>query len=325
MATKKVEEESKKKKNVSSKNTKSKTSTNKSVASKKNDSAKKTNTSKKEVKKEKVTKVKEEEKVVCEECGKEYLASLSKCPNCKDNKKDKYDDEDDYEYDEDFEEYDDEDEMEEEVVEPKIEKKEKIKEKEEKVKEEKKPKKKKRNNVTGDSFFEQNAELFSFLKILVVLVLLVGVVYLAVALVNGEFNGKEEELEEVEEEPATIQNEKILASSIFNKKDKEYYVLVYDSESVWSDYYAMIYSNYVSIEDEKLIPLFWVDLGDSFNKDVVVKENESTNKKAQKASDLKLKTPTLIHIKNGKNVDYWEGDKATNKLMKMIDSYSKDE
>ena len=75
---------------------------------------------------------------------------------------------------EEFEEYDDEDELE------KVEKQ----KKEKKIKEEKKSKKVKKVNVTGDSFLEQNEELFSFLKIIVVIVLLVGIAYFLFALIN---------------------------------------------------------------------------------------------------------------------------------------------
>lgn len=268
-----------------------------------------------------------EAKVVCDKCNKEYLATLDRCPKCGYSEKDKksfYEDESN----EDFEEYDDEDEV---VVEkPKKEKKqEKTKEKtKEKVldkKEEKAMKKelKKEKKYKVDTFYEQNEDLFSLIKIIIAVVLLVGVVYLVVAFINGDMKkdeGKEEEKPVVE-----IQNEKILGSSIFTKADKEYFVLVYDGSSVWADFYVMMYENYKSVENEDKLPMYWVDLSDGLNADIVAKPEEESNPQATKYSELRIKTPTLIRVKEGKIRRYYEGERVETKIAELIEEYSKTE
>lgn len=228
-------------------------------------------------------------------------------------------------YDEEFEEYDDEDVTEEKEMEEEIE--------EEKVVSknvEKKHKPKKNKSITKDSFFEQNSELFSLIKILAVVVVIIVLVYFVTALLNGDLKSKEEQpgedLEDVDELPATFDNSKMLANSIFSKKDKEYYVFAYDSSDSWGEnYYSVLNSDYTYIDDEKALPMFFIDLSDKFNSDYVAKDGENGNKKAQKVADLKLKNPTVIHIKKGKNVDYYEGDEATKFLEELIKSYQKKE
>lgn len=264
-----------------------------------------------------------EAKVVCDKCNKEYLATLDRCPKCGYSEKDKksfYEDESN----EDFEEYDDEDEV---VVEkPKKEKKqEKTKEKVLDKKEEKAMKKelKKEKKYKVDTFYEQNEDLFSLIKIIIAVVLLVGVVYLVVAFINGDMKkdeGKEEEKPVVE-----IQNEKILGSSIFTKADKEYFVLVYDGSSVWADFYVMMYENYKSVENEDKLPMYWVDLSDGLNADIVAKPEEESNPQATKYSELRIKTPTLIRVKEGKIRRYYEGERVETKIAELIEEYSKTE
>ena len=62
------------------------------------------------------------------------------------------------------------------------------------------------------------------------------------------------------------------------------------------------------------IPMFYVDLSSKFNKDVI---SEDTNSKAQEYDELKVTHPTLIHIKNGKNVDYYENDEVTEEMISL--------
>lgn len=94
-----------------------------------------------------------------------------------------------------------------------------------------------------------------------------------------------------------IQYNEILAGSTFNMKDSEYYVLFYNFDGEYASYYDLI----VSSSDKKI---YKVNLSNGFNKPYV---SENTNKKVSKASDLKVKDCTLIKIKNGKNVLYFEG------------------
>ena len=277
---------------------------------------------KKKVEKNKKEKV-VEAKVVCDKCDKEYLASLDRCPKCGYSKKDKksfYEDE----TNEEFEEYDDEDEV---VVEKKSKEKNKEAKKDKKlekeVKKELKRESKKEKKYKVDTFYEQNEDLFSLIKIIIAVVLLVGIVYLIVAFINGDM--KKDDKKEEETPVVEIQNEKILGSSIFTKADKEYYVLIYDGSSVWADYYVMMYQNYKSVENDKKLPMYWVDLSDTLNLDIVAKADEQSNPQATKYSELRIKTPTLIRVKEGKIRRYYEGDRVESKITELVEEYSKTE
>ncbi len=98
-------------------------------------------------------------------------------------------------------------------------------------------------------------------------------------------------------EEATIQYKDILASQVFKQKDSEYYVLFYDYSGSHAEYYNEI----VNDETKKI---YTVDLGNFFNKNII---SEETNNNVQKHEDLKVKEATLIKIKDGKNIFYYEG------------------
>lgn len=320
MATKKVEENKKVKNKNNSVKTKNSTSKSKSSNTKKE--------------KKVVESLKEEqEMVLCPKCHNEYLKSLGKCPNCKKKEKVNVDDEeyDDDDYDD--EEYDDEEEV-------SVKKKEKVKGKKEleevdeieeipketiaKKEISKKDKKKISKSVTGNSFMEQNSEIVSLVKILVGVIIIIGVAYFVIALINGDFKKKDDTNDDTNEEVTSeIQNEKILASSIFEKNEKEFYVLVYNSDDSKKDYYSTLYSDYKNATDS--LPIFWVDLSDRLNIDVVVQKNEKTNKYAQELSELRLASPTLIYMKNHRNKKYYEGDDAINKLKELVKELNEEE
>ena len=86
----------------------------------------------------------------------------------------------------------------------------------------------------------------------------------------------------------------------------------------------MVYEEYILIEDEDVLPIFIVDLSNKFNEDIIVSKDEETNPNAQKYAELKVSNPTLIRVKDGKNIKYYEGEKVVDKLSREIKSF-KDE
>ena len=286
-------------------------------------------------KKEKVVEaVVEEEKVICEECGKKYLASLNECPKCgysaSDAKKKKtfYDDDEFEEYDDEDEDYVPKKEVKKEVKKEKVDTKKKEEPKKE-VKVEKKKKKEEKNvnkKVSIDNkksmLSDDSNEIFNFIKILVVIVLLVGIVWVVASIFNKE-EVKEDAKDDEQEQVATIQNDKILASSIFNKKDKTYYVFAYDAseENKKAEKYGALFTEYDSFSDKDKVVMFWVDLSDPLNKDVVAETKKDENKKPSKYENLSIYGPALIRIKNGKLDKYYDSDDAIEKIEKLIKSY----
>lgn len=103
---------------------------------------------------------------------------------------------------------------------------------------------------------------------------------------------------------ATISYENILAGTIFNRSESDYYVMIGDFESDDSVYIGSLGNLYKNKEGDK-IPLYAVDLSESLNKSII---GENSNPSAQTINDLKVNGHTLIKISGGRNVKYIEGD-----------------
>ncbi len=106
---------------------------------------------------------------------------------------------------------------------------------------------------------------------------------------------------------AVISYDNINAGTIFNRKDKEYYVLIADFSDKESVYVNSLGSLYKEKEDS--LPLYFVDTGDNINSSIVGSES----KNAQDIKGLKVNGHTLIKISNGKNVKFVTGDENIKK------------
>ena len=84
--------------------------------------------------------------------------------------------------------------------------------------------------------------------------------------------------------------------------DKKYLVIFYNRDKGGDITTAV--SNYKS--KDKALPIYYVDYNDAINASVTSKD--SSNPKATKASELKVKNPTLIEISNGSISQYIEGE-----------------
>ena len=114
---------------------------------------------------------------------------------------------------------------------------------------------------------------------------------------NRRLNTKEPEKAET-----TIQYFEILGDSTFVMSPTEYYVLFYDFDDPEASYLDYLFNQYAGIENQYI---FKVDLGNKMNEKFIT--TDKSNKKASKASELKIKGTTLIKIRKGKNVEYTEG------------------
>jgi len=153
---------------------------------------------------------------------------------------------------------------------------------------------------------KENNEIYSFLKISIILIIVLVIVYL----LAGIFITKEFDLfnnNDTEETDNTVAN-KIIASSIFNQKEEEYYVYFYDFDNSDDDLQI------TNLVNDKLIDekVYKVDVSSALNSNYV--SEEESNKKAKKLEDLKVKNYTLIKISADKIVEYYEEDEITKKL-----------
>lgn len=175
-------------------------------------------------------------------------------------------------------------------------------------------KKNKQNKVyeEKEKFLESKlglpTEIASFIRTLLVVVLSFLVVYVIVIILgkNGVF---EAGYTKPEVKESTISYEDILASSVFDMNESEYYVLFSNFGSTGYNIYLYNLLNNYSKETK----IYKVNTSDALNKSIL---SESSNKNATKSEELKISTDTLIKIKNKKIVSYIEGEDAIGEELK---------
>ena len=157
---------------------------------------------------------------------------------------------------------------------------------------------------------DEEIEIIGFIKVILVVIVCIAGIYLFTRIfVTKDLLNKDKKEDEVAEE-AKINYDFMNLGMMFNRPYTEYYALLYDADASNAGYYTSVGSNYAG--SEKSIKIYFVDLNSPFNQAYV---SEETNPAAKTASELKVKFPTLIKIKNGKIVKYLEDkDKITEEL-----------
>ena len=139
------------------------------------------------------------------------------------------------------------------------------------------------------------------LYILIVLLFLGGMYLLTDRLVA---KNKYKEKTTIDNGSVSIQYSEIILGEVFSRRQEEYLVLCYDKKEEATDYNAIV----SDVMNGEKIKLYTVDLSHAFNKGSLTQEKSNTH--PTKASELKVKGATLIHIKNKSVVDYIEGKDA---------------
>ncbi len=101
-----------------------------------------------------------------------------------------------------------------------------------------------------------------------------------------------------------------LIGNMFNRPYDEYYVFAFSSEDENASKYSSLISTYE--KKDKALKIYKIDLDNNFNKSAV---SDTSNKKPTNASDVKIKNSALIHIKNGKVVNYYESSSDYEKVL----------
>lgn len=148
----------------------------------------------------------------------------------------------------------------------------------------------------------EKEEIYSLIKTIVVVAAIFGLAY-----VGSYFMVKEGLLDKGYQVPEVntpvFDYQTATIGTVFNKADKEYYV-VFDKfgdvheKSVYLDSLLTMYGN-----KEKKLPIYKVDM--TLGENAKYASNKS-NRKAQKSTELKINGITVIKVKNGKNVLYLE-------------------
>ncbi len=102
---------------------------------------------------------------------------------------------------------------------------------------------------------------------------------------------------------AVISYDSIMAGTIFDRSESEYYVLIADFDSRDTVYVSGLISSYKN--KENVLPLYVVNTADKLNSSIV---SDTANSMAQSVEDLKVSESTLIKISNHRNVMFVTGD-----------------
>jgi len=142
----------------------------------------------------------------------------------------------------------------------------------------------------------------------VLLVLVLGYLLVGIFITKTIKLGKDKE----ETTEVTIDNSTILLGNIFSQKESEYMVIVYDINNKedktlenWINYYESKNSD---------VTIYKVDSKNKMNsKYIGEKENENAPTSLE---DLKVLDPTIIKIKDGQVIEYYEGESSVKSMLK---------
>jgi len=157
-------------------------------------------------------------------------------------------------------------------------------------------------------------QIVRLVKIAIGVILVLVLVYLLTALATGEIKLGNKKTEETKE--STIQYEEIIAGQIMNRQQDEYYVLVFNFTDDEASYYLSLKDSYKQNTDA--LPFYLVDLEKGFNQSLMLEEGEEYTQKPTNIQDLKVKSPTLLKIKNKKVTERIETNEKVKEYLKKI-------
>ena len=102
-----------------------------------------------------------------------------------------------------------------------------------------------------------------------------------------------------------IDYDMVSVGTMLNRNYDEYYVAIYDEEDPQAVFYSTIITLYTNKEDA--IKVYYCNLGNKLNEKYQAEDESKTNPDAKSIEELSLGELTLIKIKNGKIVKYFEG------------------
>ena len=146
-----------------------------------------------------------------------------------------------------------------------------------------------------DMNIDNDNQIYKFAKITIILLIIFVVLYIVV----GVFVTKEIDwFSNTDNEINDSVSNKILASSIFNQKEEEYYVYFYDFENMNNTIESTLTSK---LSEAKI---YRVNTKDALNQNYVTEG--AGNKSAKTLEDLKVVDNTLIKVVNNEIVSYYE-------------------
>ena len=152
-----------------------------------------------------------------------------------------------------------------------------------------------------------NEDEFAKLIKLVIVVTMIFLIFYGITFLVNRKTDEEEKNSTVE-----IQYDNILIGNILIQPNDEYYVMIYDKDDNYLSAYQTFINMYSSKEDA--IRVYTADLKNPLNSNFM---SDSENFDIDEIGELKIKTTTLIKVKNGKIEKYYVGDNLKNYLKEI--------
>ncbi len=138
---------------------------------------------------------------------------------------------------------------------------------------------KRKNNFRS----EESKEIFNFLKIIILLVIVIALIYVFTKACVADKNKEEAKADDKSSEVSINYND-ITIGMLLSKLDDSYYVMAYDSKATDSGYYGVLLDNYRNKENG--LPIYFADLNSIFNKDFY--SEKISNPNAKTIDELKI-------------------------------------
>lgn len=168
-----------------------------------------------------------------------------------------------------------------------------------------------KNNKKQEIIEKDSYSLKSFLLIILVLVIILGIFYLITTLVVKPVNPTDND------NGVTIIDEtKITLNNLLNRKEKEYYVLATKENNNTQTNYQTLYNNYINEykKQEGVLTFYNVNLDDALNKGYISDKLNISND----LSELKVNDDILFKIKDNKIEEYFAGSKNILKQLSTL-------
>jgi len=177
----------------------------------------------------------------------------------------------------------------------------------------KKIKKQMQRNVAEESqevTLNKKEDYINLIKIILSILIFLGLAYVY----TRTFITKDWKKEEVQAPETVIDYDSIVAKQALSQAEMEYYVIYTNatSERLFVDYN-------VNATSKVLLPMYKVDTTELFNEYILVDGEYS--KTPENVDEIQIGTlPTLIKVKEGKVVEFIEGDEVEIMLTSLIES-----
>ena len=145
---------------------------------------------------------------------------------------------------------------------------------------------------------EDVQKVITFFVVLIITLVLFGLLYF----LNGKYVTKDLFQDETTTKTTEVSYDPtvITVSRLFDIKDSEYYVMMYDASNELNGF---LYENLVVGFKEDKVKLYSIDMSNAMNSKYY-DEDGKENTKPTKSSEVMVTRPTLVLIKKGKVVEY---------------------